>query len=202
MNALLQWDRQVFALVNQRWTSPALDVVMKAFSDFDAWRWPLILIALLFLVRGSRTVRVAIVFTVLAIAVSDQVTCAILKPAFDRERPFKVEANVRKLIGAHEPSFPSAHAANSTAAATFLAVRFPRLRPILILPAIISYSRVYVGVHYPLDVLGGAALGSGIGATFAAIERALRRRRGGAKLREGTKPGQPEAEEGKSGEAK
>jgi undecaprenyl-diphosphatase len=162
----------------------------------------LILIALLFLVRGSRTVRVAIVFTVLAIAVSDQVTCAILKPAFDRERPFKVEANVRKLIGAHEPSFPSAHAANSTAAATFLAVRFPRLRPILILPAIISYSRVYVGVHYPLDVLGGAALGSGIGATFAAIERALRRRRGGAKLREGTKPGQPEAEEGKSGEAK
>jgi undecaprenyl-diphosphatase len=178
MNALLQWDREVFALVNQRWTSPALDVVMRAFSNWDPWRIPLILIALLFLVRGARTVRVAIVFTVLAIAVSDQVTCSILKPAIDRERPFKVEPNVRKLDGAHAPSFPSAHAANSTTAATFLTVRFPRLRPILIVPAIVSYSRVYVGVHYPLDVIAGAVLGSGIGAMFAAIERALRRRWG------------------------
>jgi undecaprenyl-diphosphatase len=179
MNALLQWDRELFALVNQRWTSPALDVVMKAFSDWDPWRIPVILIVIAFLVRGSRAVRVAIVFAVLAVAVSDQVTCSLLKPRIDRERPFKVEPGARKLLGAHDGSFPSAHAANSTAATTFLVVRFPRLRPILILPAIISYSRVYVGVHYPLDVLGGAVLGSGIGATFAAIERALRRRRSG-----------------------
>ena len=176
MSALLEWDRKLFALVNQRWTSPALDVVMRAFSDWDPWRIPVILMVLALLVRGSRAVRIAVVFAVLAVAVSDQVTCNLVKPHFSRERPFRAEPGARKLIGAHDASFPSAHAANSTAAATFLAVRFPRARPILILPAIVSYSRVYVGVHYPLDVLGGAALGSGIGAVFAAIEAALRRR--------------------------
>ena len=176
MNAILKWDRELFAMVNQRWTSPALDVVMRAFSDFDPWRIPVILIVLAFLVRGSNAVRVAIVFAVLAVVVSDQVTCSILKPAIGRERPFRAEPGARKLDGAHAPSFPSAHAANSAAAATFLAVRFPRLRPILILPAIVSYSRVYVGVHYPLDVIAGAGLGSGIAAVFATLEAALRRK--------------------------
>jgi undecaprenyl-diphosphatase len=187
MNALLQWDRELFALVNQRWTSPALDVVMRAFSDWDPWRIPVILIVLAFLVRGSRAVRIAVLFAVLAVAVSDQVTCSLLKPRFDRQRPFRIEPGARKLVGAHDGSFPSAHAANSTAAATFLAVRFPRLRPILIVPAIVSYSRVYVGVHYPLDVLGGAAVGSAIAATFAAIERGLRRRHVHAKWGKGAK---------------
>ncbi|HET9886917.1 MAG TPA: phosphatase PAP2 family protein [bacterium] len=176
MNALLQWDRQLFALVNQRWTSPALDGVMRAFSDWDPWRIPVILIVVGILVRGSRAVRIAVLFAILAVAVSDQMTCSLVKPQFDRPRPFKVEPGARKLLGAHDGSFPSAHAANSTAAATFVALRFPRLRPILILPAIVSYSRVYVGVHYPLDVLGGIVLGSGIGAAFAGMESALRRR--------------------------
>jgi undecaprenyl-diphosphatase len=177
MNEILKWDSELFALVNQRWISPALDAVMKAASDFDSWRIPVILIVLAVLWRGSRATRIAIVFAVLAVAASDQMTCSVLKPAFQRERPFRAEPGVRKLIGAHDFSFPSAHAANSSAAATFLAVRFPRLRPILILPVIVGYSRVYVGVHYPLDVAGGAAVGSGIGAAFAAIESLVRRRR-------------------------
>jgi len=176
VNALLQWDRELFTLVNQRWTSPVLDVVMRAFSDWDPWRIPVILIAIAFLVRGSRAIRVAVLFAVLAVAVSDQVTCSVLKPRIDRERPFRVEPGARKLLGAHDGSFPSAHAANSATAATFLALRFPRLRPILLLPAIVSYSRVYVGVHYPLDVFAGVVLGSGIGTAFAGLESALRRR--------------------------
>lgn len=177
MSTIEQWDRQLFALVNQRWTSPALDGVMRAASDFDPWRIPVILIALLVLWRGSRAAKIAIVLVALAVAASDQMTCSVLKPAFERPRPFRAESGVRKLTGAHDFSFPSAHAANSSAAATFLAVRFPRLRPILLLPVIVSYSRVYVGVHYPLDVIGGAAVGSSIGAAFAALESAVRRRR-------------------------
>jgi undecaprenyl-diphosphatase len=176
MNAILKWDREIFALVNQRWTSPALDTVMRAFSDFDPWRIPVILLVLACLVRGSRAVRIAVICAVLAVAVSDQVTCSVLKPRIERVRPFRAEPGARKLIGAHDTSFPSAHAANSSAAATFLAVRFPRLRPIVILPAIVSYSRIYVGVHYPLDVVAGAALGSGIGAAFVALDAALRRK--------------------------
>ena len=76
----------------------------------------------------------------------------------------------------HGHSFPSSHAANTFAAGTFLALRFPRWRPVLAIPVLVAYSRVYVGVHYPSDVFGGAALGAGVGWFFTLLERVARLR--------------------------
>jgi undecaprenyl-diphosphatase len=57
-------------------------------------------------------------------------------------------------------SFPSGHAATSFAGATILAFAFPRLAPLLyVLAAAVGFSRLYLGVHYPLDIVGGAVLG-------------------------------------------
>lgn len=65
----------------------------------------------------------------------------------------------------HGHSFPSGHAATSFACATVLALALPRLRvPLFVLAAAVAWSRVYVGVHYPLDVFAGAAIGVAIGA--------------------------------------
>jgi undecaprenyl-diphosphatase len=61
-------------------------------------------------------------------------------------------------------SFPSGHAATSFAAATVIAAAAPRLRiPLYVLAALVAWSRVYVGVHYPLDVIGGAIYGTLLG---------------------------------------
>ena len=107
-----------------------------------------------------------------------------IKLAVDRPRP-RLEHLVRVPT---DPSFPSGHAATSFAGATLLSWLAPRLAPWLALLAVaISYSRLYVGVHYPLDVLGGAALGTAFGAL--AITALRRRARGPRRSRAGPPAG-------------
>jgi undecaprenyl-diphosphatase len=97
---------------------------------------------------------------VLADAAADLIAYG-LRAAIDRPRPPAVYARPEPLVHVpHGGSFPSGHAATSFACATVLAFALPRYRLALFaLAAAIAWSRVYVGVHYPLDVLGGAALG-------------------------------------------
>jgi undecaprenyl-diphosphatase len=84
-----------------------------------------------------------------------------LKLGIGRDRPPKLYPEPRALVHVpHDASFPSGHAASSFACATMLAFYVPRAAPALfLLAAAIAWSRVYVGVHYPFDVLGGAVLG-------------------------------------------
>jgi undecaprenyl-diphosphatase len=84
-----------------------------------------------------------------------------LKQEIDRERPSLVYPTPKPLVHTpHEGSFPSGHATTSFACATILSLHAPRAAPaFFLLAAAVAWSRVYVGVHYPLDVLGGAVLG-------------------------------------------
>jgi undecaprenyl-diphosphatase len=98
--------------------------------------------------------------TLVAVALADWSSVG-LKALVDRPRPPLRYPEPDPLVSTpHDASFPSGHAATSFAAATMLSFAFPRLTPLLVLLAsAVAFSRVYVGVHYPLDVLGGAALG-------------------------------------------
>jgi undecaprenyl-diphosphatase len=84
-----------------------------------------------------------------------------LRQAIGRDRPPLVYPEPKPLVAVpHSGAIPSGHASTAFACATVIAWASPRLRvPAFVLAAAIAWSRVYVGVHWPLDVLGGAILG-------------------------------------------
>jgi undecaprenyl-diphosphatase len=106
-----------------------------------------------------------------------------LKYLIGRERPYVADPLPEPLMTTHlDLSFPSGHAATSFAGATVLALLVPRLGPALYaLAVLVSLSRVYVGVHFPLDIAAGALLGTAVGWAVARLARRrspVRRRAG------------------------
>jgi membrane-associated phospholipid phosphatase len=97
---------------------------------------------------------------------------AVIKGVVDRSRPPEA-MGFHALVGVPgSPSFPSAHAMTAFATAAAIAVLAPRLRaPVLGLAAVIAFSRVYLGVHFWLDILAGAALGAAVGMVVARMLR-------------------------------
>jgi undecaprenyl-diphosphatase len=117
--------------------------------------------------------------TVIAVALADWSATA-LKALIDRPRPPLRYAEPKTLVPMpHDASFPSGHAATSFACAGTLAPFVSRRGQIVlyVLAAGIAYSRVYVGVHYPLDVVAGAAIGYGVARALRRLPAALRRSR-------------------------
>jgi undecaprenyl-diphosphatase len=111
-----------------------------------------------------------------------------LKSAVGEQRPPLRYAEPHALVSVpHDGSFPSGHTTTSFACATVLSVFVPRAAPGFYLLALaIGFSRIYVGVHWPFDVLGGIVLGVAIGAAVTALRRrgaiprrSVRRRRRG-----------------------
>jgi undecaprenyl-diphosphatase len=102
-----------------------------------------------------------------------ELLASLVKEAVDRPRPFTTIPEADPLIGVASPSFPSGHAATSAAGAFALALIAPRLWPWLAALAVgVAFSRVYVGVHYPADVLAGIALGLAVtGGIWVAVRR-------------------------------
>ena len=111
-----------------------------------------------------------------AILLAESISGA-LKEWVERDRPPVSDPDPATLVGLPAThSFPSGHATVSFACATTLALAVPRLAlPLYTLAVLISFSRVYVGVHYPLDVLAGAALGVAIAIALRKLAAALRR---------------------------
>jgi undecaprenyl-diphosphatase len=155
--ALRAW----FATHHAAW----LDVVMLAFSDIgQAGTVWLILGTVAALENRSRAGRLWQL--ALTIALAYVLVDHVLKPSIARSRPFDALMDIR-VVGPRPLtySFPSGHACSAFAGAWVLTLMWPRVAALLwMLAGCIAFSRVYMGVHYPLDILAGALLGVAVGA--------------------------------------
>lgn len=164
-NALFLFDIALFHRINGVWTNGFFDVFMPFLTDLNKQPWMLaiVLVAIVYgLWRGGERGRRAVLMLILTIVISDQVNSRLIKQMVDRPRPCQELAEVRMLVdcGAGK-SFPSTHAVNSFAGAVIVGFFFPRALWYLLAYAVaVGYSRIYVGVHYPLDIIGGAASGT------------------------------------------
>lgn len=165
MEFLLQWlnhlDVQLFRTLNFTFTNRYFDFLMPVLTDKHNWLVPGGIIAVLLIWRGGSTGRVLALLLIPTLILSDQLSSAVLKPLVGRLRPCKTLDMFRLLIHCGgRYGFPSGHATNTAAAAFLLTVYFKRWRPLaLFIVLMVGYSRVYVGVHYPLDVAAGFVLG-------------------------------------------
>lgn len=184
---ITQLDTQLFKVINGDLIHPVFDTVMRAITTQENWYPVLGGLAITLLIWGGRRGRMAVAMLVIAVALTDQISSSLLKPLIGRVRPCNALApgDVRLLVGATTAcSFPSAHAANAFAMATVVSWRLPRFAPVaFLIAAAVAYSRVYVGVHYPLDSIAGAFLGALLGRLSIWIVVALGRRWGAAKGR-------------------
>jgi membrane-associated phospholipid phosphatase len=173
---LLQLDRHLFNFINHNLSNTFFDWLMPLMRNPKFWI-PLYLFIIAFCIwRYKKQGAVLIVLLSLAVGFADFTSASIIKPAVYRLRPCRdpvVSATVISRVPCGTGySFPSTHATDHFAIAVFLScLFFNRWR--WVLPAtitwalIICFAQVYVGVHFPVDVISGGIYGSFIGWMFA-----------------------------------
>lgn len=168
INFFYSIDVAVFYFINHTLVNSAFDRFFTTITNVNNWYIAYIILLCIMLTKGGRRGRIAAVGLLLLILVTDQVNSKIIKEIVHRIRPCNVLPNVRTPLGFNGTfSFPSSHAVNNFAAAFFIYILFPNLKWALFITAsLIAISRVYVGVHYPSDILGGAIIGSAFGYVF------------------------------------
>ncbi len=161
--------------------TPRLDVAMRRLSAAANWSRLSMLAAALLAATCGRRGRRAAASGLAAVAVTSFVGNVIVKPVGRRRRPDRDAAGSAPERAVKMPgsrSFPSGHSAAAVAFASAASRELPEASaPLHVLAALVGYSRIHTGVHYPGDVLAGAVLGEVIADSLAAAAPRLRRAR-------------------------
>lgn len=167
LSGILNLNTELFYLINLGMDNSMLDVIMPFITNIGSLISWCIICALLF-VLGGKTGRKVALLGLTALFITN-IAVFLLKFLVAEPRPFLTLPNVELLVAENEIySFPSGHTASSFAAATVIGLKYKfkikgkgyrLIYPLLVFAAVIGFSRIYIGVHYPLDVIFGALIG-------------------------------------------
>lgn len=184
MTEILEFDQYLFHLINRVWTTSWLDYLMPLWRSKYLWIPVYVFLISFMLINFGKKGMFFLLFSLLTIAVSDTLSSQIIKKSVQRVRPCN-DPNIAGYIDLKVKcgggySFTSSHATNHFALSFFLVFtlgkNFRRWRWVLIFWAgSIAYGQVYVGVHYPLDVISGAFLGMFVGVLVASLYGSFRK---------------------------
>ena len=186
MDTILAIDQSIFEWINHAWQNDWLDAILPWWRDKRTWI-PLYLLAIGILAWKYRMKSLFFLLAVgLTVGLADLTSSQVIKKTVQRSRPcneLSLQPPARIVSGCGGGySFPSSHATNHFAIATLLFLTWGRIwgrwRYLLLFwAASIALAQVYVGVHYPLDILAGSALGLFIGWAVSRLYRSLPRHR-------------------------
>ncbi len=170
---IIRADQELFLLLNKGYTNSFFDAVFPWFREGNTWV-PFYLFLVVFAIQNfGKKAFPFILFAVVTIVLTDQISSNLVKPFFERPRPCRdplLMNQIRMLLNGCSGgySFTSSHATNHFGFAVYLFVTIGGLIGrwkylLLFWAATIAYGQVYVGVHFPLDIFFGALLGSLIG---------------------------------------
>lgn len=172
---MIEWlghiDRALFLFINARLANPVTDVTMPIVTSDHFLRALYVFALILILWRGAARLRWTVLVSVFVLILTDQTASHLLKPWIGRMRPCHVLDGINLLVGCGGgKAMPSSHAANAFGQAVLFGWLYRPVRWWLVgFAVVVALSRVFVGVHYPGDILVGAFVGSVIGAAGAIV---------------------------------
>jgi undecaprenyl-diphosphatase len=164
LDYLVTIDKNLFIYFNTWFSSPFLDIFFRTITEPRNWTVPLAIAVILFLVKEKKNAIPVIILAIITVAATDLISVRIVKPFVARLRPCHPDMIIEGchyLLGKKRSfSFPSSHATNMFGLATLFSLFYPkRIVYFVTFAGLIGFSRIYCGVHYPGDVLGGFVLG-------------------------------------------
>ena len=162
-------DLAVFYFFNHTISTGFLDKFFAIITNVNNWYIAYLILLGILIFKGGKLGKFAALGVILLIVVTDQTGYRLLKELFQRPRPCNVLPDVLTPLGCTGSfSFPSNHALNNFAVAAFFSKIYPNYTWVLyIVATLVAISRVYLGLHYPSDIIAGAAIGMIFGYLFA-----------------------------------